>query len=685
MAEELEEPEELKEEYKESSEDTMFQDAIEALRRGNKPRAKELLTLLIKADQSNPTYWVWLSASMETAKERIYCLQAALKLDPESGAAKRGLILLGALTPDESVPPFPLNRPRAWENKLLLASEKPRERGFRAIAKSPAVRLVGILALVVALGAAAVFGFIMPRQTTETFANTNTPGPSPTFTTTPTLLGAVGGPTKASGATPLWMMLPQTYTPTPLYVNTPRAGQAIDQYRSAKVAYAKGDWDAFIANMELIIPLEPRAADVRYLIGEAYRFKGDATKAANAYNAALKIDPNFGAPYLGLARARLMDDPNAKVESLFDDAIKRDPNFGEIYLERARYFVFHNDPKSAITDLDHASQLMPSSPEVYLGYANAYMALDDKKNALKAAEKAYSLDITALPVYKLLGELYMDEGQYQRAIDALDLYVVYRDKDDLSLALLGQAYFELKNYKASLENFNKAMEINPAGLRKFRVYRGFVNLELKNVDQAVADLEIALEEDGKSFDVNLWLLRAYYLQGKFGSALLRLDALKSLAETDQQKALEIYWHALIQEKRNQPKDAVKAWQELMAMDKSAMTLEMRAEAESHLKAAATPTNTPKRGATTPTPKGGTGTPTPKNGTTTPTPKGGATATPTGGTLTPAPKSSTITLTPKVSGSVTATPTLKTESTPLRSPTPTMIPISTRTPTPTRTP
>ena len=127
--------------------DTMFEEAVNALRRGNKARARELLTLLLKTDQHNSNYWVWLSAAVENTKERIYCLQTALKLNPENGTAKRGLILLGALPPDENVQPFPMDRPRAWEEKLLLANEKPKERGFAGFIKNPVVRLSGILML----------------------------------------------------------------------------------------------------------------------------------------------------------------------------------------------------------------------------------------------------------------------------------------------------------------------------------------------------------------------------------------------------------------------------------------------------------------------------------------------------------------------------------------------------------
>ena len=78
------------------AEDAAFQEAVEALRAGNKTKARELFTGLVKTDQNNVTYWIWLSAAMETTKERIYCLQPAFKLYPEDPSATRDLIFLGA-------------------------------------------------------------------------------------------------------------------------------------------------------------------------------------------------------------------------------------------------------------------------------------------------------------------------------------------------------------------------------------------------------------------------------------------------------------------------------------------------------------------------------------------------------------------------------------------------------------
>src|SRR5512132_161408 len=182
--------------------DAVFQEAVEALRVGNKSRARELLTGLLKTDQNNATYWVWMSSTLDTAKERIYCLQTAFKLDPQNAAAKRGLILHGALPPDETIQPFPINRPRAWEEKLLLAHEKPRAKGWAAIKGSPVARLGGFVVLGAVLIGAVVFGFILPRIN-QVGPPTATPGPSPTYTLTPTALNATGQPEAVGTPAPL--------------------------------------------------------------------------------------------------------------------------------------------------------------------------------------------------------------------------------------------------------------------------------------------------------------------------------------------------------------------------------------------------------------------------------------------------------------------------------------------------
>lgn len=628
-------------ELKEQNNDTIFQDAVNALRNGDKPRAKELLTLLLKTNQNNATYWIWLSASVEAPKERIYCLQTALKLDPENSTAKRGLILLGALPPDETIQPFPMNRPRAWEEKLLLAHEKPKERGLRAVLKSPMMRLGSLAVIGIGMFALVFFGLILPRLGTIQLAPTSTAGPSPTFTATPTIFGATAIPTQVFvGPTPLSAFLAATYTPTALYVNTPRSVSSVDQFRIAMDAYEKGEWDVFIDNMLLLEPLEPESPDIPYYIGEAYRFKGETGSARSYYNKAIDIDPDFAPAYLGLARMELESNPTSRrVEGYFEDAIDRDPNFGEVYLERARWLINREDYEDAFADLELAEQILPGSPEVYLAYANAYLGEGDSDKALEYAQKAYAADILNLPTYRLLGDLYLEREDYVNAAEALRLYTTYQN-DATGFGKLGQAYYYLGEYENAVAAINSGEEINRNGMQKYIVYRGLSHVELGNFNDAEGDMNTAVEEEPQSFEARLGYTRALYGVEKFGSAFLQAESMRALAETDEEKALELFWRGRIQEQRNDIRDAIKSWNDLLKLDEDVMTPEMRAEAEDRLKVLVPPTDTPEPSNT---PRGGAPTSTP-------------TASPSGTPATPTKK-------PATSPTVSHTPTKTVTPTP----------------------
>ena len=66
-------------------------------------RARDLLTRLLKINPDKVDYWIWMSSVVDTVRERIYCLQEALKLDPKNATAKHGLVIMGAMLPDESL------------------------------------------------------------------------------------------------------------------------------------------------------------------------------------------------------------------------------------------------------------------------------------------------------------------------------------------------------------------------------------------------------------------------------------------------------------------------------------------------------------------------------------------------------------------------------------------------------
>jgi tetratricopeptide (TPR) repeat protein len=591
------------------ADDAVFQDAIESLRAGNKAKARDLLTTLLKTEQNNVNYWIWLSAAMDSTKERVYCLQTAHKLDPENATAKRGLILLGALPADENVRPFPVNRPRAWEEKLLLAHEKPKPKGWAAVKQSPVFRLGIVILTLGGLVGAAVFGFIIPRASQARVIVPTATGPTPTFTASPTAIGAKPKATQPAGT--LDALAAQfgnvDYTPTALYVQYQGSPETFDYLIQFENAYAANDWDKVVTALENIIQLEPTALYAYYYLGEAYRFKKDPFKAMQAYEQGITQNADYAPFYLGMARARLMVDPNSNVLPLLDNAVELDPNFGETYLERAKVKIRDNDLNGAINDLGTANKLLPGSPLVLHYVAVARYREGNYEVALVAAEQARQLDVKLVANYLLLGQIHYALGNYDKAIQALQIYLKIETEDVTATMLLGKIYFDTGDYEQTIVTMNTVIALERTRQEAY-LYRFLSNVELGNGSAADEDIDAIIEFYPESFDANVGILRAHFINERYGSAEQSIEKTEVLAETDEQKALIYYWAGMVYEKRQNPKKAAEYWSLLLELPEDAMTEDMRAEAEEHLLAIYTPT--PTRSVTATVTKTPTRTPTP---------------------------------------------------------------------------
>ena len=96
------------------SDEPIFQEAQDAAMRGQRERARDLLTRLLRTEKDNPELWLLMSSVVDSSKERIYCLQSVLRIDPNNISARQGLVLLGATPPDENIEPtLPIRR--KWE------------------------------------------------------------------------------------------------------------------------------------------------------------------------------------------------------------------------------------------------------------------------------------------------------------------------------------------------------------------------------------------------------------------------------------------------------------------------------------------------------------------------------------------------------------------------------------------
>ena len=596
------------------AEDVMFQQAVDALRNGQRARSRDLLTRLLRVDQNNPLYWLWLSAAVETTKEQIYCLQSALRLDPNNPTIRQGLILAGALPADSNIQPN--LQARTWQ---VVEQEIPKHKLWDNLWVRSIAFTVGALVFIALLVWAAV-SFNASRQKPVAFIPTSTSGPTPTFTYTPTAIQGTRSPKTPtptqSGPLSLAQHLNLQYTPTPNYINTPHA--ANEAYRVALRAYQNGDLEAANNHFKQAAIMEPQAPDIVYYLAEIRYQQEDYPAALELYQRSAEIDPSFAPAYLGISRSRLIQDPDSDVLDLLQEAIALDPQFGPAHLELTAYYLQRSELELAKEQLEQAKEILNQSALWHTYQAQVEIASEDFQSAYLQAQQAIKLDRGLLDAYRILGQAALFSEKYKDSLKALEIYTEYEAEDAQAWLWKGQALYESRKYRQAVEAFDTAISIEKDQPQAY-YYRGLAYLELKNGQAAVNDFLVSLRGNTNSFTHNLHLGRALLVAERFGDARGQLNNCENLAESDEELAQVYYYRALISEALENRPWAIRDWQSLLALPEDSVPQAWLLLAAKHLTptpsatttktATATKTSTPKASSTTsPTP---TLTPTPR--------------------------------------------------------------------------
>ena len=570
----------------------MLKEAMEAIRQGQRPRARDLLARLLRADQSNAEYWLWMSSVVDSFKEQVYCLQSVLKLDADNRAARQGLVLLGAVPADQTVTPVPPVR-RQWK---VAVQEIPKTRLWENLRVRIVVYTAATL-LVVGAIIMGVMGVNTKRSASLAFIPTRTPGPSPTYTNTPTASNYTPiAPTrtpKSTGPPPLWTLLKATYTPTPVYIAT--AHQINEAYRVGQRALGRGQLDLALENFEQAMQMEPDAADLPYFIGEIYRIQRDFETALSFYEKTIEIDPEFAPAYLGRARALLGLDPKTEVLQDLEDAIEIDPGYGEAYLELADYLLEHNEIETALEHLDTAAEILPGSPLMHLHRAQAYILLGEKEQALEEARLSNQQDLTLLPSYRVLGQAAALNGEFTEAFEALDTYLQYEQRDAKAWTIYGEALFATSQYTDTLQAMDTALKLDRS-LAEAYYTKGLAYIELGEGQKGVNEIYRAIQLKPNTFAYQLNFARALFVAERLEEAAGAMYPVERMAETDSDLAQVYYWRALMLEAQGEIYLAQRDWRKLLQLEEDVMPVEWREIAEERI--AKTPTPAPTR---TPTP------------------------------------------------------------------------------------
>ena len=218
---------------------------------------------------------------------------------------------------------------------------------------------------------------------------------------------------------------------------------------------------------------------------------------------------HFFDPALGHTILRKLN-PDVARKVLFEQTLKR----GLIHLQR-------KEKDQALKELKKAVALDPQSAAAHEFLGQAYLMQDTYEMLSEArAEFVQALALNPGSVWArfYLAWIYLDIGSPQKAIEQLESALQLRPNVPHLLSLLGEANRKLGNLDLSIEQNKKALTADPS-FAPARYYLALAYLDVKKEDEAIRELEAAVQSGYLAPEVYRALGTAYLRKGRLEEAV----------------------------------------------------------------------------------------------------------------------------------------------------------------------
>ena len=187
-------------------------------------------------------------------------------------------------------------------------------------------------------------------------------------------------------------------------------------------------------------PTDNTKAYTQYLRGCLYshlnkRGPDDVKKAAECFESAVKMDPNFSLGYVGMSDCYEIISANfegyasenhEKARMMADRALELDPGLAEAHASRGSVAEFDFNLEEAEKEFRKAIELKPGYAPAHLRYSRLLLARLRWEEALEQIEKALELDPLSLMINLNHGLIYLLRNDYGKAVE------IYKRAEELS-------------------------------------------------------------------------------------------------------------------------------------------------------------------------------------------------------------------------------------------------------------
>ena len=197
--------------------------------------------------------------------------------------------------------------------------------------------------------------------------------------------------------------------------------------------------------------------DIAYYLADAQMRNDDSVGAVLTYTKIIEQKADADAYMLrGMAYQAVGDNTNAEADLV--TAIEKSKKSYKIYMALYQTYLAQDKENEAKKLLTEATQLTAKTAEDYSNRGLLWMYMQNYDNAAQDLDTA--IDKEYAPAYFGKAQLFMEQGQYENAVEMFNSYFIKEKNNALAYNQYGVCMMQLEQYDKAAEAFSKSLALN---------------------------------------------------------------------------------------------------------------------------------------------------------------------------------------------------------------------------------
>ena len=226
---------------------------------------------------------------------------------------------------------------------------------------------------------------------------------------------------------------------------------------NARVLDWRGEVPLYLSSLDAT----PKSSVLLYNLGVAFAEAGDTSKAADYYQRAIALKPDYTSAIINLGNLFQNQANYSQAEGLYKRAISLDPQDPDAWVNLGNLYLHLALTQQAKSTYEKAIALKSNDIEAIIDLGAVLQRSGDFSAAEEAYQRAIAVDPSQAAAYCDLGALFLQQGNLAAAREQLIKAIEHNSSYAPAYFDLGVVYEQTGSRDLAVEMYKKALDIQP--------------------------------------------------------------------------------------------------------------------------------------------------------------------------------------------------------------------------------